>query len=233
MREFTELPNANNTILNMPLIHLQALSSESKLAVWRTEESFVDLAEILIGKGRRDLLPPDSFSNEKRRMEWLSTRCALLQMNNDEQENIFYNEKGKPYLLSGKGHISISHAWPFVCLFIQESRSVGVDIERMTDRIFKIAPRFINEKEFEWLSAPLNIRELYLIWAAKEAVFKMKGGGGIDFRLHLTVQRTALQTGGIAKLIYSKNGAEELLNIYYQFLDSMIVVYTIANDSSQ
>src|SRR6187399_1909761 len=109
----------------MPLTHLQAVNTESKIAIWRMDETFDQLAQLILSHGREDLLPPASFSNEKRRMEWLATRCALLQMHENPKESIFYNEDGKPFLQSGKSHISISHAWPFVCLFVHESRSVG------------------------------------------------------------------------------------------------------------
>ena len=217
----------------MSLIHLQALQDNPAfiLAIWQMDESLEQLKLQIMASGREDLMPPATITNEKRKTEWLATRCALLQVNKVKREGIYYNENGKPFLLSGAGHISIAHAWPHVCILMHETRLVGVDIESMTDRILRIAPKFINEEERKWLSTPFNIYELYLIWAAKEAVFKLKGGGGIDFRLHLTVNATSIQNKGIAILTYSKNGLTEQLNIYYQFLDRLIVVYTIANDT--
>ena len=220
----------------MPLIHLQSLQTHNPacmLAIWQTDESFEQLKQLIIDSGREDLMPPGTFSNEKRRMEWLATRCALLLVIGDRREGIYYDEKGKPFLSSGHGHISISHAWPYVCLLMNETLQVGVDIEMMTDRILRIAPKFINDVELQWLSTPFIIKELYLIWAAKEAVFKMKGGGGIDFRLHLTLKETTIHNNGVAVLSFSKNGIAENFNIYYQFLDCLIVVYTIANDTSR
>ena len=214
----------------MPLIFFP-LTDSGNLILWKITESVKELMGLLIENNRHDLLPNENFRLDKRRLEWLAVRCALISSPLLRQENIIYNELGKPFLKNGTCHLSISHSFPYVCLFFHESQNIGVDIEIMTERILKIAPKFINEQEIQWLTKPLNIEELYLIWSAKEAFFKMRGGGGIDFRKNMTINSVKLQKQGKITLTFSKESKSEVANSYYRFLDNMILVYTIASDT--
>ena len=212
----------------MPLIHIESPQPGARLILWKITESEEELTSLVLTGERSDFIPPAIIKSKKRRLEWLATRNAFLQTNNDKAFNIAYNENGKPFPLNNKSHLSISHAWPMVCIMEHESIAVGVDIECITDRIIKIAEKFINKQERNWLSTPDNLNELYLIWAAKEALFKMKGVTGVDFRKDLTLSETNIQQEGVTTILYNKDGAAERFNIYYRFLDGMILVYTIA-----
>ena len=212
----------------MPLINIETPLHDCRLITWKITESENDLIDIVTAGGREDFIPAKEFKSKKRRMEWLSTRCALLQTNHDKAVSIEYADNGKPFLASRKYHISVSHAWPLVCILEHDKHAVGIDIEFMTDRILKIADKFVNQDELNWMSSRNSLNELYLIWAAKEAVFKMKSASGVDFRTQLILSKTDIQSSGNTTIQFSKDGKQEMYNIYYRYLDNMILVYTIA-----
>ena len=116
----------------MPLIFFP-LTDSGNLILWKITESVKELMGLLIENNRHDLLPNENFRLDKRRLEWLAVRCALISSPLLRQENIIYNELGKPLLKNGTGHLSISHSFPYVCLFFHESQNIGVDIEMMTE----------------------------------------------------------------------------------------------------
>ncbi len=213
----------------MPLKILPTPFHGALMGLWYIQESLEQLSSELVALNRPDLLKNPLFKADKRNFEWLATRLALTQMI-DVKAGISYDEKGKPHLTNFKGHLSISHSWPYVCLFYHPGFSIGVDIEHLDPKILRIRQKFVNDVEESWLKETDEIKGLYLIWAAKESVFKMIGGGGILFKEHMVINPPAISSKGTAVLNYVKEEKHETFNIYYEFLEGMILVYTIAND---
>lgn len=215
----------------MPLKHLTSSIKQGKSGLWNITESKEELEDMLHKIDRSDLTLEEHFKSEKRNFEWLATRNALALMV-DAKAGIEYDERGKPHLVNFPGHLSISHSWPYVCLFYHPDKAVGVDIELMNDRILRIRKKFVNENEDVWLKDVDVIKGLFLIWAAKEAVFKMLGGGGILFKEHLELKAVDLSNNGKATVCFMKEKTHQDFTIYYEFLEEMILVYTIANDEA-
>ena len=128
----------------MPLITFEIPVEHGKIFLWHVTESSEELLSILQRNGRHDLHPSPPFVNRERNMEWLAVRCALIEAFQNNGINISYNENGRPFPVNINGHFSISHAWPYVCIFYNEHKSVGVDVEMMNKRILRIASRFLN-----------------------------------------------------------------------------------------
>lgn len=80
-------------------------------------------------------------------------------------------------------HISISHTRGFLAILLSERYRVGVDIEYRSDRIQRIAPRFLRYDE------PADtIGEMLICWCAKEALFKLRSSS------HLTYEQMRVRT---------------------------------------
>jgi 4'-phosphopantetheinyl transferase len=206
----------------MPLKEIQV--HEGKLALWHILETGNELERLLSARGRPDLIPDPLFRSEKRNLEWMAARLVMLSMAGQEG-NIIYDLKGKPHLSGDKGFISISHSLPYAGIYHHPSLHVGVDLEVLNPKIHRIRSKFVNSSEDTWISKTDDLKALYLVWAAKEAVFKMIGGGGILFSEHLEVLPVKISEQGKVNIIW-KNEIEILAD--YRFLDDMILVYTIA-----
>ncbi len=80
------------------------------------------------------------MKSEMHRRAFLSIR-HLLALYNYVDEDLVYNEAGKPHLKDGK-YISITHSHHFTAIIISKNDGVGIDIEMQRDKILRIAHKF-------------------------------------------------------------------------------------------
>lgn len=80
--------------------------------------------------------------------------------------DIVHNEDGKPFI---DGHnISITHTRGWAAVMVSDSYKVGVDIEFRSERINKIASRFLRSDE-----KPADTESRLVAWCAKESLYKL------------------------------------------------------------
>lgn len=152
----------------------------SGFAVWHITETEEELLS---------LLPSDvDFSeimrakSKARRLERLAVRALLAQTLG--REHVIKNlRSGRPVLVDGSWHISVSHTSEWAALAWSKQQGVGVDIERRSNRVLRVTSRFINESEREaaqtFGNLPSPEYEL-LMWAAKESMYKLLDRRGLD-----------------------------------------------------
>ena len=108
------------------------------------------------------------FKSMRRNREWLASRLLMDSM---QLPPVSYLPNGKPIIPSG--HFSISHCDDLVALAMAE-HNVGIDIQVPTEQIRTIHSKFCSPAEQARFSrSPL--REMTIIWSAKEAIFKFWG----------------------------------------------------------
>ena len=120
-------------------------------------------------------------SAPKRRIELLSVR-ALLKVVGINQ-TIHYNDC-KPYL--DNGYISISHSADIAAIIYNPDHSVGIDVEKVSPRIQRIATRAFSDEEIA--AANGDLEKLTILWNCKECVFKLANDDGIDFREMINIK---------------------------------------------
>ena len=111
----------------------------------------------------------------KRRIELLSVRALLKAVGINQ--TIHYDGT-KPYL--DNGYISISHSADIAAIIYNPDHPVGIDIEKISSRIQRIAKRAFSDEEIAVANGDLVI--LTVLWNCKECVFKLASDEGIDFR---------------------------------------------------
>jgi len=98
----------------------------------------------------------------------------VLGINDDAQ--LIYGEKNKPYLVYNNVFFNISHSGEYVVLAIS-SNECGVDIEKIENYNEKVAERYFTADEYQHLKK-INQNDLfYRMWTAKEAIMKAVGLG--------------------------------------------------------
>jgi 4'-phosphopantetheinyl transferase len=132
---------------------------------------------------------------------------------------------GKPYFESKNLKISITHSGNFAGFMYTSDDSCGIDIELISDRINRIKHKFLGEKENQFES--LGLKGLYLVWCAKEALYKYYGLKGLDFKKNLKVDYTSIQTSGEITGRISKEDFQITLNLHYQFFDEYLLIHTL------
>lgn len=122
----------------------------------------------------RDVSVPESRT-ERRAHEIAVTASCVARLLETEAVEISYEENGAPCLASSpEWNISLSHSKDWYAVMLCMNGEAGIDVQQMRPAgIASGMHYFMSEAEQEggWTD-----RELYLIWSAKEALFKWKRG---------------------------------------------------------
>lgn len=149
----------------MPLSYYRSRST-GEVSVWKISESedfFLKSLEeegFPTGEGRE-------IKHPEKRLQWLASRY-LLSMSHPEA--IVRRKSRKPGLVNGPA-ISFSHTANYAALLISHANS-GIDIQKLDEKLFLIAPRFVVAGELELIQAHGELEALSLLWSVKEATFK-------------------------------------------------------------
>lgn len=142
------------------LIRTQRLSDDLLLGLWR--------------------LPADMPRGDKRQQERAAAHSLLAAMLG-RPVAILHDADGAPRVEDYQ--ISISHTRGFLAILLSRSRRVGVDIEYRSDRIRRIASRFLRPDESDG-----STDDLLTCWCVKEAVYKLRSASHLAYdqmRVHL------------------------------------------------
>lgn len=205
----------------MPLIKTIHPNSETKIFIWRIEESFDELFNN-IDLNNNSLMRVKRMKSVLHQKGFLSVR-HLLKVANYSDFDMFYTTDGKPHLKNGQ-EISITHSHNFSAIIISTT-PVGIDIEKNREKIKRIASKFIGP-ENDFLSEVNMVEQLTIIWGAKESLFKIHPDGGLLFKHHLPIEPFKLsdkKTKGWIK----KDNYYESYDIHFQQIEDFTLVYAM------
>lgn len=205
----------------MPVFFQQQINENTRLGVWKIEET----EEFFKGNvpQHRDVTHPH------KRLQHLAGRFLLQYLFSDfPYELIQIADTRKPFLADEKYHFSISHCGDYAAAIVSRNNRVGIDIEIPTEKLSRLADKFLSEKEkeiFELTPLATSLLPLTLYWSAKESVFKWYGDGGVDFKKH--IQLFNRQEGkGTIDCFFSKDNAE--LTIHYREFDNLVLAWVLS-----
>jgi len=163
------------------------------------------------------------FKPEKR-LHFLASRILLNTM--FPEGKMAKDSFGKPHFKESKVKMSWSHSGSYAGVILCKNAETGIDVEHYSDRIVRIQHKFINDTDEKSLSKHGgNLKELLLIWGAKESMFKYYGKKEVDFKDHLSVLPFMLKDNDklVAKVHHPKK--EALLRLGYDFFDDHVAVW--------
>ena len=188
-------------------IILNNTENNCSIALWDISESLDELLQIA------DSFNTAKFKTEKRKKEWIASRLLLNEIN--PNYSISYNEFGAPELDNGN-YISISHSKELVAIIINEQQ-VSIDIEKISEKALRLAPKFVSENNLKKLSK----EKATLIWCIKEVVFKWHQKGGVDFIKDIIIPEFSVKEKGIITIQFKNKE----LNLNYQKINNHYLVY--------
>lgn len=156
------------------------------IGIWKIEESEEKLLSML-NDSSTILDQIQHISNSAKRCEKLAVRVLLKQLIKEEKK-IAYLPTGKPYIENSAYKISISHTIGYATVAIHPIIEIGIDIERINDRVLRIQHRFMNIKEREAIDKRDEPVVSLLHWSAKETAYKLICKEGIDFAKEFIVE---------------------------------------------
>jgi len=202
---------------------------EAALGVWEINESVEELWE-KVNLTELELKYYSFLRSNTRRQQWLSYRLILPHLVSvGENTGIEYDEFGKPYLNNGLRHISVTHSGKFSALIASPTKNVGIDIEQMSPKIFKVAHKFLNSKELRIVFSSNAMEGLFVIWAAKEALFKLCGRRNIQFREDIRIFPFEFKGQGTLQGEIYNNGSSKVYQMSYLTIENFILVFAVEN----
>ena len=127
---------------------------------------------------RREKIKRLKFQNDKclSLLAGVLLRDELLKLGITDYD-VFYDEKGKPFLKNSNLHFSLSHSGEMAMCVISD-QNVGCDIEKIKPIDLKIAKRFFTDDEYnEIINSDNPECAFYRLWTLKESFLKVTGEG--------------------------------------------------------
>lgn len=206
-------------------LYKQHITPEYQWGIWKITETLAELLALLPDHGAVYLNELSTFKSDFRKKEWLAVRVLLYTLTKRIMP-IRYHSGGKPYFPEDKAHLSISHTKGYVSVIISETNEVGIDIEKISERIHKVAHKFVRDDEFVPEDTTRKKYALLLIWSAKEVMFKCMNAEAVDFREHMYIDLTQINgTCFLGKETRTQCGRTYLIN--YLVEPDFVMTWTV------
>lgn len=206
----------------MPLFGQYRLAG-ADVWVWKITETVDELLAMVPDGCVSSVL--SEFASKKRCAEWLAVR-VLVEQCVWGGVRILYDAAGKPVLEGYCGCISISHTDGYAVVAFSGSGDVGVDAELVSRDVLSVARRFMHPGQLETvLPGDRNFVSLFH-WCAKEALYKIVGDLGGNFRDNISVPSFELQDKGrvAVNLVGMEYGGERDFVADYFVADDLLIV---------
>ncbi len=209
----------------MPLFYQHNINESTKLAIWHiTEDEDFFLLRVPL---KRDV------SHAQKRLQHLAGRYLLTELFPDfPLEEIMIADTRKPYLEYEQYHFSISHFGKYAAAIVSSTNRVGVDVEKTSPAIEKIRNKFLSPHESEIAFEGIEksghrLRQLTLLWSAKESIFKWYSLGNVNFKDHIRwTDPYFIRTGDLGELCFEfRKEGSILLSVYYKLFDDLVLTF--------
>ena len=208
----------------MPIFKHISIHTDCDLYIWEINETLNELLQMVHLKDT-DRQKLEKFGSESRKKEFLCTRILIQQcLGSDVQ--VYNDEHGKPHLISSDLKISITHTKNFVAILLSKTHVHALDMEYLSERVYRIAPRFLSKSELQNISETNKTLHLYQHWCAKECLIKLYGKKDIhlidELKIDIFQPSDKRFTGEVCRADFSKKYTFE----YLQF-DEYLLVYSL------
>ncbi len=206
----------------MPLYKTLTDNNNTKVLIWKIEESFDDLFTG-IELTENSLERVQGMKSDLHQRGFLSVRHLLKEIGYTDND-LFYDEFGKPHLKDGS-FISITHSFTFSGLIISKNQEVGIDIEKRRDKILKIAHKFTPIEAYKSIANhDALVSKLTIVWGAKESLYKIYGKKKLLFLNHMYIEDFSFETKKTSgKILYE--GTTSQYDIHFLEIEDFTCVY--------
>ena len=171
-----------------------------------------------------DLTELSSIKNSKRRMEWLSIRKIICEVN--PLNDIIYSKDGKPFFNHSSFHLSISHSMEMIAISINQLYNTGIDIQMINPKVKRIQNKFLNKNEIIKLENSTTLLTCY--WCIKEALFKIYGKKDAFLKDNIEIDSFHFNgTEGNASGTIRVNKHISKHQLSLKMIDNYILAYTV------
>lgn len=211
----------------MPVTKIEKINNNSFWCFWKISESVDQLRNKikLSEDGEREL---NRISHPIKQRERLASRCCiqeLVKKAGKSYHGITKDKHDKPHLIDLNYYISISHSFPYAVAILHKKLPVGIDIEKPQEQLGRIAHRFLNENEFADCDG--DVKKLCVYWAGKEAIFKLNGKKGLNFKKDIRISPFILHQQDVIRSEFSVGDDTARIALNYLESNSHIICYSV------
>ena len=200
------------------------LADGALLGIWQLHESQEQLLQMLDNRHWYTAFL-DKVTSDTRKKEWLAARVLLKELCGEEKQIVYY-KNGQPFLYDNSFNISISHTKGYIAVLIHPSKRVGVDIERISERVLKVQHKFLLEKDLMVIPVENELVQTSLLWSAKESLFKIMDVAEIQFAEQLHIEPFVLQQEGVFSAYETRTDVQQKFSVYYEVFSEMVLTWT-------
>lgn len=172
----------------MAVVFSKNISEQCIITLWKVEEDVDYFLKYLCIK-EEDLEVCSNATHPMKQLEWLASRTCVkytVELLKHNYQGIEKNEHNNPYLSDIKGFVSLSHTSDYTVVIVNLAQEVGIDIERISDKLSRVAHRFLSESEN--LHADDDLLKMCIYWCAKESLYKWYGKKNLSFKDNIFIK---------------------------------------------
>jgi 4'-phosphopantetheinyl transferase len=172
----------------MAIIFSKNISSKAIITLWKIEEPpsyFLDY----LGIDSHDLLTVSNATHPVKQLEWLASRGCVkycVEALNHTYCGIAKDEHNNPYLIDNQGFVSLSHTNEYAVAVVSFEEEVGIDIERVSNKLSRVAHKFLSLPER--FHAGDDLFSMCVYWCAKESLYKWYGKKNLSFKENIYIE---------------------------------------------
>ncbi len=169
----------------MPLYTEIEPAPSTRVFIWKIEENEGFFLERMTWSN--DQLSWINTLHPLKKIEHLASRYLIYSTLGYNDDQMFKDEHGK-LLLKKKGtFLSLSHSGEWVGLGISD-KDIGFDLQFYTDKIFRMANRYLSDEEYAALYSENHLEVLTAAWCIKEAVYKCYGKKSVQYNRQIKLR---------------------------------------------
>ena len=111
-----------------------------------------------------------------------------------------------------------------VAVQLSTGKYCGIDIQTISQKIERLAEKFIHPKEYAFIPADKKIEYLNLIWTMKEAVFK-HFGSDLEFRRQIRIQPFVLDRENSGTALVETLNSKHEVGLKWVRIDDYFLTY--------
>jgi 4'-phosphopantetheinyl transferase len=172
----------------MPIIFSKNISENCIVTLWKIEEESNFFLKYLRIK-EEDLETCSNATHPIKQLEWLASRTCVkytVELLEHNYQGVEKDEHNNPYLSEIQGFVSLSHTSNYAVAIVSLEEEVGIDIEKISDKLSRVAHKFLSESER--LHAGDDLFKMCIYWCAKESLYKWYGKKNLSFKENIYIE---------------------------------------------
>ena len=168
------------------LLVQQELTNTARFALWKVEEPL----SFFLTQTPYDEAYFTAIHHPEKQLEFGASRYLAAQLSQQASKALIHKHPNRmPYFTQLGLQVSLSHTHGLVAAIVSADYPVGIDVEKINERMLRIRKRFIHDVELPMHLPESEEQQIARCWCIKEAVFKWLQESNITFITDFVIEK--------------------------------------------